>query len=120
VDVSKACGAHVLFNKRTSQLETRRRVSNDLPASPAAPDVLMTTFIAAHPYISIFSFVYSFMLTLCRAVLILNHVDGYGNNIWADSREGTDVFRFFALIYIVFPSGVINAARDGAGCRPSW
>ena len=50
----------------------------------------MRTVKAAHRYIQRSSFVYSFLITTLRAVLILNHVHGFGRYIWHSTPEGKD------------------------------
>lgn len=35
-------------------------------------------------------------------------------NAWNDTREGTDVLRFFAAFYTICPASAIDALRGGA------
>ena len=80
----------------------------------AAVDVLSDTFKAARPYITNFCFVYAFMLTLLRAVLICNNVSGYGRHVWDGSKEGIDVLRLFAVLHTVSSKATLDALRGGA------
>ena len=74
----------------------------------------MRTFKAAHRYIQRSSFVYSFLITTLRAVLILNHVHDFGRYIWHSRPVGKDVLRFFAVLSTVATESVMDALRGGA------
>ena len=78
----------------------------------------MRTFKAAHRYIPRSSFVYSFLITTLRAVLILNKVHGFGRYIWHGSPEGKDVLRFFAVLSTVATESVMDALR-GEAMKPT-
>jgi hypothetical protein len=116
--VLKATGTHDTQHVQETPLGKRKRVTLEPAAAAAADvDVLTATFTAARPYISRYCFVYSFLLTLLRAVLILNCVPGYGRNVWTDSLEGMDVLRFFAVLYTISSGSVLEALRGGAIAR---
>ena len=74
--------------------EDAARVSMDASTPPPPPaeeeDELTTKFLRARKYISEFSFVFAFCMSLFNSVLLLNKEKGVGRTNW-DSPEGVDV-----------------------------
>jgi hypothetical protein len=106
-------GTHKSSPSNVEETPAKRPRVSIAPGS-VVTDVLSDTFKAARPYITNFCFVYAFMLTLLRAVLICNNVSGYGRHVWDGSKEGTDVLRFFAVLYTISSQATLDALRGGA------
>lgn len=90
----------------------RKRSAEHQP--PEEADSLSSLFVAARPYIQEVSFTYSFLVTLLRAVLILNSVFEYGRYIWHGTFEGGDVCRFFCVLGTIYPRRVLSVLRGAA------
>ena len=90
----------------------RKRSAEHQP--PEEADSLFSLFVAARPYIQEVSFTYSFLVTLLRAVLILNSVLEYGRYIWHGTFEGGDVCRFFCVLGTIYPRRVVSVLRGAA------
>ncbi len=89
--VLKAAHSH---EKQLAKDAEQARVSMDTSTPPPPPaeeeDELTTKFLRARKYISEFSFVFAFCMSLFNSVLLLNKEKGVGRTNW-DSPEGVDV-----------------------------
>ena len=89
--VLKAVHSH---EKQLAKDAEQARVSMDASTPPPPPaeeeDELTTKFLRARKYISEFSFVFAFCMSLFNSVLLLNKEKGVGRTNW-DSPEGVDV-----------------------------
>ena len=89
--VLKAAHSH---EKQLANDAEQARVSIEAPTPPPPPaeeeDELTTKFLRARKYISEFSFVFAFCMSLFNSVLLLNKEKGVGRTNW-DSPEGVDV-----------------------------
>ena len=89
--VLKAAHSH---EKQLAKDAEQARVSMDASTPPPPPaeeeDELTTKFLRARKYISEFSFVFAFCMSLFNSVLLLNKEKGVGRTNW-DSPEGVDV-----------------------------
>ena len=89
--VLKAAHSH---EKQLAKDAEQARVSIEAPTPPPPPaeeeDELTTKFLRARKYISEFSFVFAFCMSLFNSVLLLNKEKGVGRTNW-DSPEGVDV-----------------------------
>ena len=77
-------------------------------------DELTLIFQTARCYIAKNTFTYSFLVTLLRAVLILNGIFLFGGEIWRGSFEAQEVFRFFVVLSTVLSSRVLDMLRGGS------
>ena len=114
-----ATGSHEFTPKEaTPQPAKRSRASSEAPEP--VRDELKETFLKAHEYIMRDCFVYSFLMTMLRAILALNYVEGFvrGRHFnYFGTFEGQDVLRFFCLLYTVAPAKTIDILRGGAMSR---
>ena len=110
-------GAHKSQQKEQRSVEPegrklRKRSAEHEPGSSSAEtDYLSSLFTAARPYIQGTSFTYSILVTLLRAILILNSVFDYGGRIWYGNYEGEDVCRFFCVLGTIYPRRVLSVLR---------
>lgn len=111
--ILKATGTHEdsLLPAKTS--EGRHRVSTDKPPAQDE-DLLSEVFKVTRPYIQNPSFIYALFMTMLRAVLILNHIYTFGRLVWHGDKEGTDVLRFCAVLYVISGASTIDMLRGGA------
>lgn len=76
-------------------------------------DKLSEVFCSARCYIAENTFIYSFLMTILRAILILNGISTFGGNIWQGTFEGMEVFRFFLVMSTVLPNRALDMLRGG-------
>ena len=110
-------GAHKSQQKEQRSVEPegrklrKRSAEHEPDSSSAETDYLSSLFTAARPYIQGTSFTYSILVTLLRAILILNSVFDYGGRIWYGNYEGEDVCRFFCVLGTIYPRRVLSVLR---------
>jgi len=115
--IAKKCVVDV-----NDEADSKRRVSKEVESinvatnAPTAldDDLLDWCWLNARPLIPRRCFIRSFIITVCRVLLIMSHHSGFGRSAFDGNVEGEDVLRFSLMIYAAYAASLFDVFRGSS------